>query len=110
MTTTNKDVTANCERYIAQIKTEYLETDLPEFLWDGIERYLAHGIEPGNFLSSILKDELTRLIVFNQTPEQLQLIGNMVKFFYKHIPGAACGSRKRYADWIKTRGILGDAI
>jgi len=75
---------------------------IPDYMTDGIVRYLENGIEPGGFLSAVICNDLRG--AFGRADEtNARLIGEYVRFFYNEVPSPAWGSPEKMEAWMASR-------
>jgi hypothetical protein len=72
---------------------------LPENIRAGAERYLEHGIAPGDFLTAVICNDLSESFACADDTN-LERMHDIVKFFYNEAPSGSWGSKKRMADWL----------
>ncbi len=82
---------------------------IPEHLRGGIERYVHHGILPGEFLLACLHDSLTTA-VSRAGPKVVSEIPNVVAFLVGYMPRDAWGSSDRVKRWAAMGGLIGRQI
>lgn len=76
----------------------------PETFRGGIERYLRAKINPGHFLSAVLKNDLME--AFNRGDEtSLRELRGLMVFLYNDVPYKAWGSDERVRSF---KGIAND--
>lgn len=89
-----------------RIESDFAAKGLPDRMWDGVSRYLEHGLPPGHFLTAVLSNDL-RGCIERADDENMWLLPNYVKFLYNGVPGGAWGSSHRFDVWIESGGFLG---
>jgi hypothetical protein len=71
----------------------------PEEIYNSIDRYVEHRIEPGGFLRAVLENDLSgalgRADVMNR-----YLIFDIVSYVYNRVPFVCCGSREKVKKWL----------
>ena len=81
-------------------------TDVPDYMHEGLARYICRGIPPGNFLSALLSNDLAetykRADIVNR-----KHVSDYVKFLYNHAPAGCWGSEEQYDDWCRHHGLFG---
>ena len=77
---------------------------IPERMMGGIERYVKKGILPGDFLRSIIKNDLKQAVMFADD-ENMQNLPAFVSFFYNETPAICWGSEEKMNDWVKRGGM-----
>lgn len=73
---------------------------LPDRFVGGIDRYLRHGIIPGDFLAQVLKNDLKESMAKADETSVLQLPG-LVGWLYSYAPQPCWGSVEAIRDWVK---------
>lgn len=96
------------DKRLNEMKSDYKSFGLPLRMWGTVERYLSHGIPPGHFMSSLLKNDLKETVARADDQNQL-LIRDYVRFFYNCVPGGAWGSPENYDAWLERGGMSGGA-
>jgi hypothetical protein len=84
-------------------------TKLPAHMQDAMQRYIEQGIQPGDFLLSVLRNDLygacTRADYINR-----DALLDYIYFLYDQAPPLCFGSRERTDAWIAVGGKQGRAI
>jgi hypothetical protein len=73
---------------------------IPERMRGGIERWIEHGIPPGDFLTAVLKNDLMEACG-RADDENRHLLFNYMQFFYNEAPPNCWGSPENYEHWSK---------
>jgi hypothetical protein len=95
--------------YAAVLKrseNDFYNLNLPPRMWGGIERYLAHGIPPGHFLTAILEGDLFESCS-RADDENISMLSQYARFLYNCVPGGCYGSKQKVEAWIKGGGYAG---
>ena len=87
----------------------YDYTKLPEHIRHGVKIYIEHGIEPGDFLTAVISNDLKGSFAVADEINRDRLF-DIVSFFYNEAPMDCWGSRERMAAWIKHSGLAGWAV
>ncbi len=74
-------------------------TRIPDNLHDGIMRYIAHGIQPGSFLTAVMANDLTESFARADMHSRATLFF-IVEWLYQHCPITARGSNEAVRAWI----------
>lgn len=74
---------------------------IPERMRGGIERYLKHGIRPGDFLCAVIQNSLSEACKYADS-ENLQNIPAYVDYFYNEAPLICWGSKEKMEKWMKS--------
>ena len=78
------------------MKIDY--TLIPEHCRDGMRQWIEQGEQPGDFLSAVLCNNLSRAVGRADGVNRAAL-HNYVKFLYNDIPSAAWGSWEACRAW-----------
>jgi hypothetical protein len=81
------------------------EWQIPINLHGGLERYLKHGIRPGDFLFSILTNNLVEAHLRAGDPEAEASIGRIVRFLCDEASAHVWGSRTKVQTWIDAKQL-----
>ena len=79
---------------------------LPEHMRGGVERYIIHGLPPGDFLRAVLQNDF--IGAFAQADDIN--IGNMrlwAMWLWNYAPRGSYGSPERYNEWVRMKGLNG---
>ena len=75
-------------------------TLLPGHIRGGAQRWIENGIQPGSFLTAVIRNDLTDS--FAQADDiNVYRMFDIVKFFYNEAPESCWGSRERMIAWEK---------
>ena len=83
-----------------ELQVNFEKFCIPERMRGGIARYLTDGIPTGDFLKSVIENDL-RMALWTADNENLAILPNYVRFFHNACPGLSWGSRDRRSAWIK---------
>jgi hypothetical protein len=72
---------------------------IPERMRGGIIRYVLNGIEPGDFLCAVIRNNLAAA-VGRADEENVRLLPEYVKFFYNFTPSNCWGTPEIYDAWL----------
>lgn len=72
---------------------------VPGHLWEGLERYFVLRIRPGQFLASLLANDL-REAVGRADPVSFVALPDLLKFLYNFAPGGSHGSKDAVEQWL----------
>lgn len=81
---------------------EHLTYEIPEYMRDGLIRYVEYKIEPSGFLRAILENNLVEAVV----QADINNITNLpayANYLYNHIPSICWGSPEKVNDWLKMK-------
>jgi hypothetical protein len=78
---------------------------LPSHLQAGLIRYIVLGVEPGHFLSAVLRNDLFGAMgrADDTSRDAIPMICN---FLYNFAPSASHGSVEKFEDWVMSGGYL----
>ena len=79
---------------------------LPNYMQDGVVKYIEHGIDGGGFLNAVLENNfvhaLGRADMINE-----RMIKQWAEFLYMHAPSQCWGSVEKVAEWKRKGGFVG---
>lgn len=76
--------------------------DIPQRMQDAMTRYVLEGVQPGDFLTAVITNNL-RDAVNRADAINLPLLKTYVRWFYNVAPGNCHGSVKHMQEWIASR-------
>ena len=91
------------ERFIAALKGSCDDYGLES---GSLERYVEHGIKPGDFLTAVLENNFMEAAGRADSFNQLHL-HDWARVIYNDVPSACHGSSERVSQWIKAGGLVG---
>lgn len=71
---------------------------LPEQFREGVQLYIEHGIQPGSFLRAVICNDL-REAVNRADAHALEVLPELVRFFYWEAPAKCHGSHYKMTMW-----------
>ena len=77
------------------------EYGIPDYMIDGLQRYIDHGIQPGSFLSAVLSNDL-REAVGRADDTNIHCLPAYIRWLYNEAPAMCWGSPEAVDSW---RGI-----
>lgn len=77
---------------------------LPEHMQGAMERYIAHGIPPGSFLTAVLEGDLFEAVGRADHINQ-QYLADYVTYLYNYAPLNCYGSREKIEAWVISGGM-----
>ncbi len=80
---------------------------IPPYMRPALFSFLTHGRRPGDFLFSLLSNDL-RLAVSHADDTNGNLLCEYCRFLYNNAPTGSWGSLKKVEAWIKCGGFVGD--
>lgn len=75
---------------------------IPDYMITGILNYLVDRVQPGDFLSSIITNDLKSACHYADA-NNMWLIPVYVAFFYNQAPSTCWGSKERMEQWLSER-------
>jgi len=79
---------------------------LPEYIQGTTQRYIEHGVPPGDFLTAVICNKLRQSLMYANDTNTRRLF-DIVNFFYNEAPGHCWGSVKDMNTWIEHKGMEG---
>lgn len=73
-----------------------------DYMREGIENYLEHGVMPGGFLTALLSNELMESFA-RADENNIRAMSQWVMFVFSEIPMNARGSLEQMESWCKHR-------
>lgn len=89
-----------------RLRDAFVGSKLPDYMIGGLVRYVCHGIEPGDFLTALLKNDARRA-VNHADPTNSALLGSWFRWLGRSLPGQCWGSAERVRTWLEDGGIAG---
>ena len=77
---------------------------IPGYMMEGLELYIAAGVEPGGFLERVLCNDLVGAFSKADSHNQRNLIA-YASYLYNEAPSKCWGSQSHYDNWIKKGGF-----
>lgn len=77
-----------------------------EPLHEGIMHWVVYGIEPGDFLRAVLRNDMMDAMGRADDINRHRMF-ELCTFLYNGMPAGSYGSRERYAAWKKKGGLEG---
>ena len=72
---------------------------IPDRMMPGIKRYIEHGIKPGNFLTAVICNDLSKACG-QADNENLANLSAYPCYFYNEAPSNCWGSTDKMEKWI----------
>jgi hypothetical protein len=72
---------------------------LPEHMREGMERYIEHGIRPGDFLYLILCNDFVHALCHADSINTARIV-DYAQFLYLELPAVCWGSREKVENWM----------
>jgi hypothetical protein len=71
---------------------------IPDYMIGGLRRWIENGIEPGDFLCAVLKNDLKEACARADDNNQRRLF-QYIKFLYCYAPSGCFGSEEKFDHW-----------
>lgn len=96
-------MTLNVEAMVQRVLSPYAYASLwPEHNREGMERYIEHGIEPGDFLLAVLSNDL--IGAFGKADHiNMVNVQNIARWLFNNAPPSCFGSPEAVARWSNLR-------
>ncbi|OFZ82696.1 MAG: hypothetical protein A2603_02680 [Bdellovibrionales bacterium RIFOXYD1_FULL_55_31] len=75
---------------------------VPEHLQNGLRGYFVHGHIPGDFLTSVLENDLLEAVT-RADEDSFSGLRGLVIFLWNYTPSSAWGSRENVGQWVEER-------
>lgn len=72
---------------------------LPEHIRGGVQRYIEHGIAPGDFLTAVIRNDLGASFACADE-RNIEAMRDIVTFFWTEAPAGSWGSREHMSYWL----------
>lgn len=79
---------------------------LPHHMQDGMRRYIESGIQPGQFLTAVLSNDLFGALK-RADDTNINALPDYGRFLYNNAPCGCYGSAQHVRDWISHGGMNG---
>ena len=91
-------------KIMEKIKVDIDYSGLPEHIRGGVQRYIEHGIQPGDFLEAVICNNLKES--FKRADNtNIRRMFDIVYFFYNEAPINCWGSPERMKQWMEQGGL-----
>ena len=77
---------------------------LPEHMREGMQRYVQHGIRPGDFMYLVLCNDFVHALGHADSVNTIRIV-DYARFLYLELPSGCWGSREKVDAWIKAHEI-----
>ena len=75
---------------------------IPDYMWDGINRYIEHGIEPGSFLTAVIQNDFVNAVA-QADDNNIRNLPAYANYFYNHAPPQCWGSAEVMSEWMNLK-------
>jgi hypothetical protein len=84
------------------------DLEIPEHMHGAVLRYILDGLDPGHFLSAVIKNNLFESFMFADH-KNIKMIRQYVELFYNYAPSDCWKSEEAKQNWIKKGGFRENA-
>lgn len=77
---------------------------IPDHMVGAVRRYFENGIQPGDFLSAVLANDLRGAVEYADDVNRDRL-ADYIMFFYNYCPAGSWGSLENFKGWMNKRGL-----
>jgi hypothetical protein len=81
---------------------EFHGMKIPDYMADGLIRYVEDGIPPGDFLTAVLENDLSEAIG-RADEANIKVIPAYVFWLYNYAPIGCWGSKAKVKSWMKRK-------
>lgn len=81
-------------------------TKIPPITMYSLKAYIQYGQPTGSFLEAVLSNDLKNA-VGNADDENQDTLVELVKYLYNEVRSDCWGSKEKYENWLKARGVEG---
>ena len=94
------------EQFEHQLRKKYVEWDMPDYMYEGLSKYLIDGQKPGDFLWAVLTNDFVGAVC-GADGTNSQMLVEWARFIYNEIPSPAWKSEEAVREWISRGGYNG---
>ena len=84
----------------------FREWTIPSHMMEGIQRYIEHGIPPGDFLTAVITNDFQGAVGRADDENQHHLPA-YAAYFYNEAPSECWGSDEKMIAWIEMKRAAG---
>ena len=95
----------NKEEVVEEDVYQFRDFYIPLRMMGAIDRYIKHGIPPGDFLTAVICNNLSEAVA-RADEENMANLPAYVAYFYNEAPGLCWGSRIKMDTWIEFDGDM----
>ena len=77
---------------------------IPAYMLDALERYIHQGQPPGDFLSAVISNDLTKAVARADDHNQVNLPA-YIAYLHNEAPGVCWGSPEKMKTWIEAKKL-----
>ena len=100
-------MTDNVTEYEMELDRRLTEQSMiPQYMHEGIIKYIVNGRPPGDFLGSVLEGDLHKAARKADRINQ-ELLFEYCRWLHNYAPSGCCGSKELVEKWIAAGGIQG---
>jgi hypothetical protein len=87
-------------------KETFAYHDIPEAIQDGLWNYMAHGLEPGSFLISVLKNNFCMAVMRADSSWNGRSLKDLARWVINNVPDDMRGSDESIFNWMSNKTEL----
>lgn len=92
------------QRILSHLDQGLSECSIPEYMHEGMKRYLLEGVPGGDFLNAVLANDLRESCLRADDVNRWHL-HNYVSFLFCFAPFGSWGSEDAFKRWVNQRGL-----
>jgi len=77
----------------------FREFVIPDYMMEGLELYIEHGVVPGDFLTAVIKNDLAEA-VGRADDHNMRNLPAYVGYLYNEAPATCWGSAEKMKVWV----------
>lgn len=89
-----------------QLRRSCLDSKIPEYMIEGLVRYVLYGVKPGSFLVSAIANDLIGAAI-KSDDENKKVLFNWAMVLYRDLPTESKGSYEIVEGWVSLNGLEG---
>lgn len=82
----------------------FQEFYIPDRMMPGIKRYIEEKVQPGDFLTAVIQNDLSEACA-KADDENMRNLPAYMAYFYNQAPSACWGSKEKMKAWLES-GII----
>ena len=90
----------------ARLRDTFDGTLLPEYMLEGVIRFVLYGLRPGDFLCAMLQNDV-RIALHHADGRNRSALATWLYWFERALPGQCWGTLARFETWAAAGGIEG---
>ena len=80
---------------------------IPSHMRGAVQRYVMHGVPPGNFLTAVFSNDLKEAFA-RADDDNARTMHGWVRFMYNFMPSNAHGNPETFRAWMARGGLVGN--